>query len=76
MAEKAQEKVQMEPLLFLQELLGSVMMWVLKGAKDGVCSNEISRPRGPRGIMKKRMKWDIKSEERLISHKKHPLGAL
>lgn len=52
------------------------MMWALKGARDGVCGNEISRARGPWGIVKKRVKWDMKSEERLIRGKKRPLGSL
>lgn len=73
---KAQEKVQIEPLLFLQEQLGSVMMWTSKGVRDAICFNEISRARGPWGIIKRRMKWDVKSEERLINSKKHPLDTL
>lgn len=44
MLRKTQEKFQVDLLLFLKEQLGSVMMWVLKGAKDSACGNEISRP--------------------------------
>lgn len=60
MLRKTQEKFQVDLFLFLQEQLGPVMMWVLKGAKDSTCGNENSRPGDPQGIAK-RVKPDKKS---------------